>query len=466
MTKATEIIQELANTGSRNDKLAILQAYADESEFKEIMQFIYNPYVRTGISKAKLSRAINMNLQSSEISTMEAIKYFKEHTTGSDADLAFVSAYINQFEDGTPDRWIAEAIITQDLKIGVTSTSLNAVYGREFIPKTGCMLGTLFDDVGSNRVQWPCIVTEKLDGIRRVMIKENGIVRCYSRSGHEDTGMVEIINEAKFLPDNYVYDGELIAAGNFKDNIATRQATSSIANSGGMKKNLIFNVFDMIPIAQFYWGVSTENAAQRKIRLAATLDDQDSVFMMDPDNWQARIVNQRCSEDINIDMPHIKAVPILGVVKNFEEVAPIVERIWARQGEGVMLNVATGKYEIKRSKQLLKVKFVKEMTLPVVGFIEGQGKYEDMLGAIIVEYRGSKVGVGSGFTEAQRFEIWNNQEYYKGKLAEIDTFGESQNQAGMISLNCPIFKGWAQLNKDAAPGAANSASVPVLRSAT
>ena len=107
MTKATEIIQELANTGSRNDKLAILQAYENESEFKAIMQFIYNPYVRTGISKAKLSRAIGMNIQSGEISTIEAIKYFKEHTTGSDADLAFASAYINQFEEGTPDRWIA-----------------------------------------------------------------------------------------------------------------------------------------------------------------------------------------------------------------------------------------------------------------------------------------------------------------------------------------------------------------------
>lgn len=466
MTKATEIIQELAQTGSRNDKLAILQVYNNEDEFKAIMQFIYNPYVRTGISKAKLSKALDMNIPAADISTMEAIKYFKEHTTGSDADLAFASAYLAQFEDGTPDRWVAEAIITQDLKIGVTSTSLNSVYGREFIPKTGCMLGTLFDDVGSNRVAWPCIVTEKLDGIRRVMIKEDGVVKCYSRSGHEDTGMVEIIKEAQFLPDNYVYDGELIAAGNFRDNIATRQATSSLANSGGIKKNLIFNVFDMIPISQFYWGVSSENAAQRKLRLAATLDDQESVYALDPDNWQARVVSMRCSEDVAIDLPHIKAVPILGVVQNFEEVTPIVERIWARQGEGVMLNVATGKYEIKRSKQLLKVKFVKELVLPVVDFIEGQGKYEDMLGAIVVDYKGSKVGVGSGFTESQRFEIWNNQEFYRGKLAEIDTFGESQNQAGFISLNCPIFKGWAQLNKDAAPGAANSASAPVLRSAT
>lgn len=451
MASAAEIIQELANTSSRNDKLAIMRTYSNEDEFKAVMQFIYNPYHKTGISKAKLRKALSMHVPSpsTKITSIDAIKYLKEHNTGTDSDLAFVSAYIGQFEEDSLDRFVAEAIVTQSLKIGVTSTSLNAVYGRDFIPKTGCMLGTRYDDV--TNVQWPCIVTEKLDGIRRVLIKENGVVRCFSRSGHEDTGMVEIVEEAaEFLPDNYVYDGELLAAGAFRDNIAIRQATSSIANSGGAKRNLVFYMFDMLPIEQFYYGVSAENAAQRKLRLAATLDDQGSVYMLDPENWQARVVTQRCSEDADIDLPHIKAIPILGVVKTFDEVSPIVEKIWARHGEGVMLNVASGKYEIKRSKKLLKVKFVGEETLPVVDFIEGRGKYADMLGAIVVEYNGNRVGVGSGFTDYQRQEIWENQDAYRGRLAEIDTFGESQNQLGEISLNCPIFKRWANTNKDAA----------------
>ena len=450
MASAAEIIQELANTSSRNDKLALMRAYSDSDEFKAIMQFIYNPYAKTGISKAKLRKALSMRVPAPKrhITAIDAIEYFKDHTTGTDSDLAFAAAYIKQYEDGSLDRFVAEALVTQNLKIGVTATSLNAVYGKDFIPKTGCMLGTRFNDV--RNVQWPCIVTEKLDGIRRVLIKENGVVRCFSRSGHEDTGMLEIVKEARFLPDNYVYDGELLATGSFRDNIAVRQATSSIANSGGAKRNLTFFMFDMIPLEQFYLGISIDNAAQRKIRLAATMDDQESTHLLDPENWAARIVNQRCSEDIDIDMPHIKAIPILGLVNTFEEVQPIVEKIWARNGEGVMLNVATGRYEIKRSKQLLKVKFVDEYTLPVVDFIEGNGKYADMLGAIVVEYRGHHVGVGSGFTDYDRQEIWENQDAYRGRLAEIDTFGESQNQQGEISLNCPIFKRWAGTNKDAA----------------
>ena len=263
----------------------------------------------------------------------------------------------------------------------------------------------------------------------------------FSRSGHEDTGAIEIIKEIEeFLPDNFVYDGELLAAGSYSDNIAIRQATSSIANSGGIKKNLILNVFDMVPLTQFYTGMSNESALERKLHLAATLDDQNSVAMLDPDNWQARVVSQRCSENVAIDLPHVKAVPVLGYAHRFDEVQPIVEKIWARHGEGVMLNIASGTYEIKRSKKLLKVKYVEEKVLPVVDFIEGTGKYEGALGAIVVDYKGSKVGVGSGFTDAQRYEVWDNQEYYRGLYAEIDTFGESQNQAGFISLNCPIFK--------------------------
>lgn len=436
----SDIILALANTGSRNDKMVILKRAVDNAEFKEVMQFIYNPYCKTGISAAKLSKALDMGVQPGSITYHQAIEYFKAHQTGTDADLFFAAQFVKQYAPDTADRWVAEAIVTQDLKIGVTSTSLNTAYGSDFIPKVGCMLGTLYGDVAS-KVTWPCIVTEKLDGIRRVAIKENGKVRLFSRSGHEDTGAIEIITEIEqFLPDNFVYDGELIAAGTYSDNIAVRQATSSLANSGGIKKNLILNVFDMIPLSQFYCGMSSETSLERKLRLAATLDDQNSVAMLDPENWQARVVTQRCSEDVEIDLPHVKAVPVLGFVKKFDEVQPIVEKIWARKGEGVMLNIATGKYEIKRSKQLLKVKYVEEKVLPIVGFAEGTGKYEDALGAIIVDYKGSKVGVGSGFTDAQRYEIWNNQEYYKGKYVEIDTFGESQNQAGFISLNCPIFK--------------------------
>ena len=279
------------------------------------------------------------------------------------------------------------------------------------------------------------LVTEKLDGIRRILVKENGVCRCYSRSGHEDTGLIEIVEDAKYLPNNTVYDGELLAAGTFKDCIAQRQATNSIANSKGDKTGLTFNVFDMVPLDEFRAGISNDKALVRKITLGATLMDE-SIQHLEPDKWPMLIQ----AFGIHTELKAIRPVPILGLVKCMADVEPIVNEIWARGGEGVMLNSTVGKYEIKRSKELLKVKHTEEHVLEVVDILEGTGKFEGMMGALVVDYNGNKLGVGSGFNDAQRKDIWDNPEKYLGRSIEIDTFGESTNALGEKSLNCPIFK--------------------------
>lgn len=432
MIKVAEVIKLIGDTGSINNKLFILKKNENLPGLKEILKFIYNPYCKTGISNKKLDNAKFILATAYKVTWKDAIDYYSTHRTGSDDDIGFGVNFIND----TPDeaKWLARAIITQDLKIGVTATSLNKVYGADFIPKIGCMLGTLYGDVGPVKTKWPCIVTEKLDGIRRILIKENGVVRCYSRSGHEDTGLVEIIEEAKWLPNNTVYDGELLAEGTFKDSIALRQATNSIANSKGEKTGLIFNIFDMVPVDEFFAGTSVKDALVRKITLGATLGDE-SIQHLD-ERWPVLLQ----AFGIHRELKHIKPVPILGLVKNMTEVEPIVAEIWSRGGEGVMLNATSGLYEIKRSKNLLKVKHTEEHVLTIVDMVEGTGKFEDMLGALIVDYKGNKLGVGSGFTDQQRKEIWNNCSAYIGAKVEIETFGESTNAMREVSLNCPIFK--------------------------
>ena len=441
MTNAAQIIELISRTAGYNDKRYILKKSENVKGLKEILKFIYNPYHKTGISSAKFQRVLEIAnaLTSEKLVDYEAmLRYFKTHQTGTETDLVMAAHFINSTRTQYPDYQyaieVARAIITQDFQIGVTSTTLNTVYGKTFIPKIDCMLGKKFGDVGPAKTKWPCIVTEKLDGIRRVLVKENGVCRFYSRSGHEDTGLIEILEEARYLPDNRVYDGELLAAGDFSDSIALRQATNSIGNSGGNKTGLIFNVFDMLSVEDYWEGKSTENALTRKIMLGATLMDE-SIQLLD-ENWPMLIA----SYGIHQNLSFIKPVPILGVVKSIDEVDRIVEPIWARGGEGVMLNSVSGFYEKKRSKELLKVKKTQEFVLKVIDVMEGTGKFEDMLGALIVDYNGVRLGVGSGFTEAQRRLIWDNSELYIGKRIEIDSFGESTNMLGTKSLNCPIFK--------------------------
>lgn len=442
MNEVAKVIKAIGATSGYNDKLALLKKHAATPGLKEILKFIYNPYCKTGISDAKLAKVMDEpGGGASHVSWQEALKYFSKNQTGSIYDMRFAKEFILSAYrlHGHDAMRLACAIVTQNLKIGITATSLNNVYGKDFIPKTGCMLGTPFDDVPAHKVTWPCIVTEKLDGVRRVLVKENGVCRLYSRSGHEDTGLVEILAEAKYLPDNFVYDGELLAAGEFKDCIAQRQATNSIANSKGKKTGLTFNIFDMVPVEDFYKGICTTPAITRKVRLGATLMDESIQYLTE--EWNQLISAFGIYEDLQC----IKPVPILGLVQNIQSVEPIVDVIWKRGGEGVMLNVSSGPYEVKRSKKLLKIKHVEEFVLPVVDLIEGTGKYEDAMGSIVCLYTASNgtqsyVGVGSGFTDDQRRDIWENPDKYIGRKAEIESFGESTNAQGYKSINCPIFK--------------------------
>jgi len=110
-----------------------------------------------------------------------------------------------------------------------------------------------------------------------------------------------------------------------------------------------------------------------------------------------------------------------------------------QEWEGLMLNLDTP-YVCKRTDTILKVKVMQTCDLKVIGFEKGTGRNEDRLGAMIVNYKGYNVGVGSGFSDMDREYIWNHQGEYLGKIVEIQYFEESKNQQGGISLRFPVFK--------------------------
>lgn len=440
MIEVAKIVEQILGTSGSLAKQQVLLNNSTNDTFKAILKFIYDPYNKCGIGEAKLKKAMERvsitEVTEEPASPEKVITYLTKNNTGADAYVNAAAKWIlkvDSYYNYPGATFLAIALVTQNLKMGVATKTLNAVYGEDFIPVVGCMLGTLYANVSNPK--WPCIMTEKLDGIRRILVKKDGVIRAYSRSGHEDFGMTEIVKEAKYLPNNFVYDGELIAIGNFVDNIACRQATSSIANSGGSKSGLGFNIFDMIPVEDFFTGRSPIKALDRKIRLAATLRDE-SLKNLRPEDYKQLIIAFGIDENLHV----IKPVPILGLAKSIDDVTPVLNGIFARKGEGVMLNSVDGPYEVKRSKALMKLKFVDEIVLEVTGMVEGSGKNEDTLGALVVDYNGTKVGVGSGFTDYQRNEIWNNKDKYIGRKIEIDTFGESTNMSGTKSLNCPIFK--------------------------
>jgi len=426
------IVEEIKSTNSRNAKEAILVKYKDVHAFRNVMHFIYNPYQHTGISDKK------MKAYKSDISGLclleDAINYFSCHTTGAECDVTFAWYFVNSQETKRA-KALAYAMVTKNLKIGLTETTLNKVYGANFIPVIGCALGVEYGKIKS-KMAGIYIASRKIDGIRRLLVKENGYITMYSRSGIPDEGLVDIIREASYLPDNVVYDGELEAIGDFQNNIALRQATSSIANSNGHRTGLTFNIFDMIPVDEFKLGESLHIALVRKRAIElmfgfATMEDIEPLRHLSM-------------------MKYIKAVPIECVSDNLALHEKVFHRMVAAGEEGLMLIKAASKYKVgKRTNDWVKMKNYLSIQLKVVDLFEGTGKYKNMLGGVLVDYQGQLVGVGSGFNDFEREHFWQKPHNILTKTIDIVCQGESvDSTTGNVSLNCAIYKGVTDQEKE------------------
>lgn len=439
--KVADCLSVIQATGSTLQKEALLRRFEGVPGFTDVLKYIYDPYFTTGLKQAKLDNAA---FASQCYTAEEVMSYLRKNNTGTMADAEVANGFIFASEDANW-QWAATGVVTKDLQIGVSVTTLNKVYGKGFIPKIGIMRGMLCPE----KISGEYLATEKIDGNRRLIFTRETGVEVYTRSGKRDLGLVEIMEEAKQLPIGFVFDCECVAMGDFADNIALRQASASILNRGSRqtKTGVQALCFDVLPIKDYDEGLSKLNALGRKALVAHLLGDKASVDRLIElfPRW-ANPLKGLVSMFESTTLKHIKPLPILGVVTSREEGFKLAEPIWETGGEGVMLVDVTSPYEVNPNprKTLLKIKATIEYKLPCVGVYEGDNKYAGMLGGIEVGYTVNgttyRVGVGSGFADYQRAEYWAHPERIVGKLVEIECFGASTNAKGGYSLNCPIFK--------------------------
>lgn len=87
--------------------------------------------------------------------------------------------------------------------------------------------------------------------------------------------------------------------------------------------------------------------------------------------------------------------------------------------------------------EILKMKPVLSFDLRVIGVEEGKGKHAGRLGAIIVDFQGKELRVGTGFSDLERTSWWTWPEDIKGQIVEIEAMDFSAD--GL--LREPRFKG-------------------------
>lgn len=103
-----------------------------------------------------------------------------------------------------------------------------------------------------------------------------------------------------------------------------------------------------------------------------------------------------------INQPHIVLVEHTKL-KNEADFNQQVNNILEQGGEGVMLRLSDALYVKGRDTSLLKYKKAQDAEAIVIGHLEGRGKYQGMLGALLVALPDGKTfKIGTGFSDTER----------------------------------------------------------------
>lgn len=417
LSNVIDVFKEIKNTSSRTGKEAILKSNKDNQDFRRILEFMYNPYILTGIKAKKLQKFADFHSNHYHIqfyNVDEAIDYIVQNNSGKDEDVKAIANFINDHIDEETHDFLQD-MFTKDYKCGITASTINKVYGKGTIPEFDVLLAKAYKDHG-HKLKGRFYITLKLDGIRCVAIKQNGIVQFFTRQGQPIDDLVDIEDEInRNFPDDFVYDGEILLKNPLGlPSDALFRATQKVVRKDGLKRDLEFHVFDGLPVDEFMAGKSKLTYEQRRSEL------DSGVFSTVHD--------------------HVQFLPVLYVGEDKTVISDILAEVISLGHEGLMINTAKGHYVTKRSDVLLKVKEMHTVDLKVVGFEEGKGKLKGTLGALIVSYKGYEVKVGSGFTDEDRNIIWNNMlDNIVGTIVEVQYFEESSNEDGGISLRFPVF---------------------------
>ncbi len=254
-------------------------------------------------------------------------------------------------------------------------------------------------------------IGEKYDGFRTLLyIEDDGSIRLFNQSGTEQTANVPGITGIKILDKGLygtVLDGEGIGSDRRIESTKSVFGSSPEYAIEWQKQhgNAQYKAFDILK----YGRTEVIESTLRERRILLT----DVILTL----------RARGIKDIDIET----------LVTTNKRI--FFERIVAAGGEGVMVKDLNAQYHPgMRSNGWTKVKRVDSWDTVIVGFTEGKGKYEGVIGAIRYGFMENGVlkeaGKSSGMTDAYRAMFASDPASYIGRVAEIE--GQEIGKNGAI----------------------------------
>jgi DNA ligase-1 len=286
------------------------------------------------------------------------------------------------------------------------------------------MLAYTIED--TSKESYPCLLSVKLDGIRAIVV--DGVVMSRSMKPIRSKVVQSLFGKPEFngLDGELLY-GEWSAPNVF--NVTTSAVMATELKPEFDPEKIAFVVFD------YYL------------------------------SEQAYEVREELVHDIIYHSDNLQVYSLASELAYSEQDLLAFEAKSLEDGyEGIMKRSPTGKYKQGRStfkeQGIGKLKRFSDDEAIVIGFEEklhntNEAKTNELgrtqrsqaqegmvgagtLGALVCMCNGIRFTMGSGFDDAGRAEVWDNQDKYLGKLAKFKHFEIGAKD----SFRFPIFQGW------------------------
>jgi DNA ligase-1 len=437
-------IQKLNESDSRLHKEDVLQQALEAATlgstnsitFLSYLKSCYNPFLTFGVKQIPDTVGITgADNPWSEFNQL-MIDLGQRKLTGHAARDAILELS-ERFDSEEWNTFLAP-VLRRDMRCGISEKTINKICKKTDyeIPVFGCQLAT--NSEGRPEMKGIKRLEPKLDGVRALFMvipSDDGEVTtiCFSRNGKqfdnfthiEDqlrTNFINIVNacngtdQGRGLVHGFVMDGEVIG-NTFQELMRQARRKSDV-----QADDSVFNIFDIVPLADFrrgYWNAQLEKRIKLLEAMRTVVDD----------------------------MPNVELLPHLMVDLSTAEGQDQLHRYAVDQVnagfEGIMIKEMQSPYQCKRSTDWMKWKPTITVDLEVIGVEEGTGRNVGRLGALVCagidDGKEIFVNVGSGLSDADRDEFWANRNVVIGRTVEILCDVITQNQDGTYSLRFPRF---------------------------
>lgn len=400
-TEALDLIEKIAAEGSRNGKEELLAQLLATDIGKFIVKWSYDPFITYGIKPTRHASSLGEKI-AFEIGGVESVltKLAQRELTGNAA--ADVVATCLKASDETANELLWR-ILNKDLRCGIAESTIQKVMPG-LIPVFAVMRAHHYEE---KRIKsWPQVIEPKLDGYRFTFLCRDGNGGFFTRSGKRAPAAEHLVEPMiqtalRALQGVSSFDGLAAALSTKPGHLGTYARTSlnfmidgeitvndNFAEMGTLRrksetaKDALFNVFDLMPFADF--------------------DAVGSVGKVYTD--RRKLVEEfvgYADEKIITKTPRY-------LVNSHEEIHDLYTKFQARGLEGAMVKDPNGLYDKKKSYGWLKIKAEETEDLYIIGFYNGEENKEfaETTGGLILDRNGVEVRVGGGYSKELRDDLW------------------------------------------------------------